>query len=350
MDGFRSLTLAGACAAFVGVPTLGAVLGGGEQTRRYDGVITPPDYAFAIWAPIFAGCVASTIAQCRPAGRADPVSRRTGWPLIGAYAVNTAWSLAAQSGRFGLTPYLLPVATAFAATAHARLQRLPGVTRDEHFRVQHRLGFPRAHARPERLAPSAGTDLPADRPTPASSSPPADQPTTASSSPPTNQFTTASSSPPADQPTTASSNPPTGRLTAASTGLLLGWTALASAVNAIAATQPRTVAAPVAGLLATSAAIAGTVAASHRGRASLATASGWGLTTLALMPSRPRTVRVAAAAGAAAVALAVRNGRRAGRTTTASTDPPPAAGTSRGPSAPSGRSAATAAKPPRAAS
>ncbi|MGK5685336.1 hypothetical protein [Actinoplanes sp. URMC 104] len=61
-DLIRSLALASSCTAFVAVPTLGAVLGEGEQTERYDTVITPPDYAFAVWGPIFAGCVASTVA------------------------------------------------------------------------------------------------------------------------------------------------------------------------------------------------------------------------------------------------------------------------------------------------
>src|SRR5688572_11219951 len=101
-DTVRTVALASSCVAFVAVPCLGALLGRGEQTQRYDTVITPPDYAFAVWAPIFAGCAASTVAQCLPGGRGDPMSRRTGWPLTGAYAVNAAWSLAAQADRFGL--------------------------------------------------------------------------------------------------------------------------------------------------------------------------------------------------------------------------------------------------------
>ena len=125
MDASRTLALAGACASFVAVPNLGAILGQGEQTDAYDTAITPPAYAFVVWAPIFAGCVASTAGQCLPAGRNDPMSRRTGWPLAGAYALNAAWSLAAQTGRFAYTPYLLPAAAALAATAHVRLQPLP---------------------------------------------------------------------------------------------------------------------------------------------------------------------------------------------------------------------------------
>ncbi|MDR7275889.1 hypothetical protein [Catenuloplanes atrovinosus] len=229
-DRIRSLALATACTAFVATPNLGALVGRGEQTRRYDTVITPPDYAFTVWAPIFACCIASTVAQCRPSGRGDPVSRRTGWALTGAYLVNTAWSLAAQTDRFRYTPYLLPLATAFAAVAHARVQGGPGGA----------------------------------------------------------------------------------AVTPASTGLLLGWTALASTVNvaagAVAAgadrTGPRMVAGGTAGLVAASTAVATAVATSRRGAVPLALSSAWGLATTALTRHRPRAVRLAAAAGAAAITLA----------------------------------------------
>ncbi|MFI5494185.1 hypothetical protein [Actinoplanes sp. NPDC051859] len=230
MDRTRSLALAGACAAFVAVPNLGALFGDGEQTDQYATAITPPDYAFGIWAPIFASCAASAVGQCLPAGRGDAISRRTGWPLAGAYAVNAAWSAAAQTGRFALTPYLLPVAAAFAATAHIRLQRTPPAT-----------GLVRA--------------------------------------------------------------------TPASTGLLLGWTTLASAVNVFAAqadrASPRAVAAATAGLVATSAAVAAAVARSRRGGMTLALASSWALGTLACDPTRPRGARVAGALGAIMISTAL---------------------------------------------
>ena len=241
-DNVRTLALAGSCTAFVATPNLGALIGKGEQTRQYDTVITPPDYAFAVWAPIFAGCALSTIGQCLPSGRSNPVSRRTGWPLAGAYAVNTAWSLAAQNGRFAATPFLLAVATAFTATAHLRLQRT---------------------GRPARWT----------------------------------------------------------SVTPASTGLLLGWTALASVVNiagsAVAAgagkTAPRTVNASAAGLLGASAALAYSVTASRRGGPWLAVASGWGLLTTAITSGKPPRVRTAAGAGAAAIALALAHSRRQSR-------------------------------------
>ncbi|GAA0253318.1 hypothetical protein [Cryptosporangium japonicum] len=236
-DRVRSIALAGACAAFVAVPNLGALVGRGERTDRYDTVITPPSYAFVVWAPIFAGVVVATVTQVR--GRDQETSRRTGWPLTGAYLTNTAWSLAAQTDRFAATPFLLPPAAAFAGVAHARLQRLA---------------------------------------TP-------------------------------------------GRATSVGTGLLLGWTALASAVNLAAganlagagARSPRTVRSSAAGLLGVGGAVAAGVAASRHGAGAVAVTSGWGLLTTALSPARPGRVRLAAAAGFAAITTGYALSRRARR-------------------------------------
>ncbi|MDG4833660.1 hypothetical protein O7627_30765 [Solwaraspora sp. WMMD1047] len=105
------------------MPTLGPLLAGTEEgAEAYDTEITPPDYAFAIWGPIFAASAANAIQQAIPANRVAATNRRSGWWLAGAYSANAAWSLAAQSGRFRWTPYLLPVATGLAAQAYRRQQ------------------------------------------------------------------------------------------------------------------------------------------------------------------------------------------------------------------------------------
>ncbi|WP_430785375.1 hypothetical protein [Actinoplanes sp. G11-F43] len=235
-DVARSWALAGACTAFVAIPNLGALFGAGEQTERYDTAVTPPDYAFAVWAPIFAGCVASTVGQCRDGGRHGPTARLVGWPLAGAYLVNAAWSLAAQTGRFAATPYLLPVAAGLAGVAHRRLQDAP--------------------PEPGLLA-----------------------------------------------------------VTPVSTGLLLGWTTLASAVNVVAARadrdRPAVVTAATGGLLAVAAVVSAVVARSRRGGPAVALASAWGLGTLAGSRRRAATVRTAAALGVTAIVAAA--GRRRGR-------------------------------------
>jgi hypothetical protein len=125
-DVVRGAALGAAAAAQVLVPLVGPRLAGTrEGAERYDTVITPPGYAFAIWGPIFAGCVANAVQHALPDRRAAAANRASGWPLAGAYALNAAWSVAAQADRFGLTPALLPGAAGLAATAYRRLQRTP---------------------------------------------------------------------------------------------------------------------------------------------------------------------------------------------------------------------------------
>lgn len=245
-DRLRSLALASSCAAFVVIPVLGPVLTGrGEQTEPYDTVVTPPQYAFAIWAPIFVGCGIDSVRQSLTRDRHTDSARRSGWPLTGAYAANALWSVAAQSGRFGFTPFLLPVATSFSAVAHARLQQI-----------------------------EPGSSRPWD--------------------------------------------------TASSTGLLLGWTSLASVVNILAGAQlvgarrdaPRTIGLAIAGVAATGAGLAAVIHRSRHGFLPLAAAAAWGLLTNATDRTRPRPVRFATAVSAAAVVGSALARWRAVRSTT----------------------------------
>lgn len=78
----------------------------------------PADWAFAIWAPIFAGWLAYAAHQARPSRRADPLLRRTGWPVAVTTGVAGTWV------RLQRRPLLqLPViagTTAAAVTAYAR--------------------------------------------------------------------------------------------------------------------------------------------------------------------------------------------------------------------------------------
>lgn len=100
-----------------------------EEQRRGDTPITPPPYAFSIWGPIFAASIANAVQQALPAHRAEPVNEVGGWPLAGAHALNAAWALAAQPGRFATTPFVLAGAVACAATAYRQQQReeAPGI-------------------------------------------------------------------------------------------------------------------------------------------------------------------------------------------------------------------------------
>jgi hypothetical protein len=221
-DRVRSVAVAASAAALVLVPTLGPLLAGTEEgAAEYDTEITPPDYAFAIWAPIFLGTTANAVQHATHPTAA--VNRRTGWWLAGAYGANACWSVAAQSGRFRSTPYILPVATALAAVAYRNAQD--------------------AQDAPEGTAE---------------------------------------------------------RLAAHSTGLLLGWTGLASVINVFAVQRGGRFATRVA-VAAAAGALGAAVAASRHGHASLAAAGIWGLATSAANPARTVVTRRTSAAGAALI-------------------------------------------------
>lgn len=119
----RTFALSTAALAVTAVPTIGPLLRGtGEQTDRYDTSITPPDYAFAVWAPIFAGILANAGQATIPNRRNLPDNAATGWPLTAAYTLNTLWSVAAQSDHFAYTAALLPAAVVATGVAYRRLQ------------------------------------------------------------------------------------------------------------------------------------------------------------------------------------------------------------------------------------
>ena len=219
-DLLRRGVLGTAAAAQTLVPTLGPRLTGRDEgTDRYDTDITPPDYAFAVWGPIFAVTLADAVRQA--AGK--PGGAAVMWPLAGAYVLNTAWSATAQARRFRATPPILAAEVACAATAYRRLQKEPSAS----------------------------------------------------------------------------------ALTAGATGLLLGWTALAATVNAIAARRRPTSPSVAAGsAAAVAAAVCATVLSSRRGYVPLAAATAWGLGTTALTSHRPAVVRAVAGLGTAGVCAA----------------------------------------------
>lgn len=120
-------TLAGSCAAFVLLPTVGQLLGDGEgYGEGPQSPIAPPGYAFGIWFPIFAVAATDTVARLREPRAEDETTR---WPLAAAYAGNATWALLAQTGRHRPTPAALSAAAASSAVAVRRLQRRAGARR-----------------------------------------------------------------------------------------------------------------------------------------------------------------------------------------------------------------------------
>jgi hypothetical protein len=217
-DRLRCAALGASTAAMILVPTLGPVLAGTEEgAEEWDTDITPPNYAFAIWAPIFLSNAAGTVQHLRnPSSEAN---RRHGWWLAGAHAANAVWSLVAQSGRFRYTAAVLPVAATLAAQAHRRLQHGDA-----------------------GIAPH-------------------------------------------------------------STGMLLGWTSVASVVNVVAVRgRPLSARATASVVVGAAALLSTVVATSRRGYVAVAAAGGWALVTNALNPRRTRTGRAANALGATLLA------------------------------------------------
>lgn len=83
-----------------------------------DPPIIPARYAFAIWLPIYAGCVAYAVYQALPRQASRPLLRRVGWSTAIAFAVTSAWLLAAQRPeRVWLTVVLLAIINASLAVA-----------------------------------------------------------------------------------------------------------------------------------------------------------------------------------------------------------------------------------------
>lgn len=111
--------LAGSCAAFVLVPTVGALLGDGEgYGEGPQSPIAPPGYAFGVWFPIFALAATDTVARLREPCADDEATR---WPLTAAYAGNAAWAVLAQTGHHRPAPLALSAAAASSAVAVRRL-------------------------------------------------------------------------------------------------------------------------------------------------------------------------------------------------------------------------------------
>lgn len=113
--------LAGSCASFVLLPTVGQLLTDGEGFGAGPtSPIQPPGYAFGVWFPIFALAATDTVARVR---EPHPDDEATRWPLIAAYAGNAAWAVLFQTGRHRATPVALATAAASSAVAVRRLQR-----------------------------------------------------------------------------------------------------------------------------------------------------------------------------------------------------------------------------------
>lgn len=96
---------------------IGAVAGGVPS------LVIPAGYAFAIWGVIFALGLAYAVYQMLPSRRADPLLRRVGWPLAGAFILDGIWEASVPLRQPVLLQAIIAGIFACAAVAFVRFVR-----------------------------------------------------------------------------------------------------------------------------------------------------------------------------------------------------------------------------------
>ncbi|WP_219414751.1 hypothetical protein [Pseudonocardia nigra] len=112
------IAVAALCGRVAGTP-IGAV------AREYATPLLAAGWAFAIWAPIYAGFLAYGIYQALPAQRQRAVHRETGWWLAASAVFNTGWVLAFGAGWLPLAELLIVALLVSLAVVFGRLSRVP---------------------------------------------------------------------------------------------------------------------------------------------------------------------------------------------------------------------------------
>jgi len=95
-----------------------SVSGVSEATRT---LVVPADYAFVVWAPIFLLSFAYAAYQASPKERENPLLRRTGWWIGGAFLLNGAWELLFPARQFLLAEVVFLGVFASLFVAYSRL-------------------------------------------------------------------------------------------------------------------------------------------------------------------------------------------------------------------------------------
>ena len=86
-------------------------------------LVIPAGYAFAIWGPIFLLGLVYAAYQMLPSRRGDPLLRRVGWPLAGAFLLNGVWEVSVLLRQPVLLQAIITGILACAAVAFVRLVR-----------------------------------------------------------------------------------------------------------------------------------------------------------------------------------------------------------------------------------
>ena len=72
--------------AIPSLPALGIGEPIGDQSDSVRTLITPAGWAFSIWGPLFAGCLAYALFQILPAQTRNSLLARIGWPSAGPFS------------------------------------------------------------------------------------------------------------------------------------------------------------------------------------------------------------------------------------------------------------------------
>lgn len=71
------------------------------RSAGLDTPVVPAGGTFAIWGPIFAGCLCFAVWHALPHNLMDPVTGKIGWIMIAVFAANTLWELIVPKRGFG---------------------------------------------------------------------------------------------------------------------------------------------------------------------------------------------------------------------------------------------------------
>lgn len=97
----------------------------GTVARQYATPLLAAGWAFAIWAPIYAGFLAYAVYQLLPRQRGRQVHRETGWWLVASTVFNAGWVLAFAAGWLPLAELLIIGLLVSLAFVFGRLSRIP---------------------------------------------------------------------------------------------------------------------------------------------------------------------------------------------------------------------------------
>lgn len=97
----------------------------GVVANDYDTPLLAAGWAFAIWAPIYAGFLAYAVYQLLPSQRGRAIHRETGWWMAASAVFNPAWILAFGARWLPLAELLIIALLVTLAVVFGRLSRVP---------------------------------------------------------------------------------------------------------------------------------------------------------------------------------------------------------------------------------